>query len=231
MGEYSSNVIVAGLDDTFAENFNAEDIEAARITNFGVWVDASGSMKPFEDVMCECLERFKKALLDSKQADEIQVGVTRFSSQVIPGGYQPVNKMNNNYSAGGRTLLYDCIVDGVARLLDYMNEQKANGTSTQGIITILSDGDDNGSHNRLRDAKEAIQNALKAEITVAFITFGNEARGIAEKLGIPSENIKNVDATESELRSIFDLMSRSAISASKNAAEGNTAAGGFWDVN
>lgn len=231
MGEYTSNVIVAGLDDSFAENFAADEIEAARVTNFGIWVDESGSMRIFESTMRGCLVHVKNAILGSKQADEIQVGVTRFSSQVTPGGYQPVNKMTDDYRASGRTLLYDCIADGAPRLLNYMNEQQANGTSTQGIVVILSDGEDYGSRNRLRDAKAAIQDLLNAEVTVAFIAFGNEARGIAEKLGIPAENIKNVDATESELRSIFDLMSKSAISASKNAADGNTAAGGFWDVN
>ncbi|MCI9177919.1 MAG: VWA domain-containing protein [Clostridia bacterium] len=231
MSNYQSNgVIVAGLDETYAENMDACEIEAARVTNFGIFVDGSGSMLHWEDIMRDCLQHVKNAILGSKQADEIQVGITRFASQVVPGGYQPVGKMSTDYYASGRTLLYDAIVDGTPRLLNYMNEQRANGTSTQGIIVIMSDGEDVGSHNQLRDAREAIKQLLDAEVTVAYIAFGDGAHGIAEKLGVPQGNIKNVDATESELRSIFDLMSRSAISASKAAAAGNTAGGGFWNV-
>lgn len=231
MSEYTSNVIVAGLDEVNAENMDVEEITSPRVTNFGIWLDGSSSMRPWTSIMIECLNRVKNAISNSKQADEIQVGVTRFDSKVVPGGYQPIDKMMTDYQACGRTLLYDCIVDGVPRLLNYMNEQRAFGTTPQGIVNIMSDGDDYGSLNKKHDAKDAIEELHNAEVTVAYIAFGDEAREIAEQLGIRPENIKNADnVTESELRKIFDLMSKSAIRASKAAATGNTAAGGFWAV-
>lgn len=230
MSKYTSNVIVAGLDESDAENMDAQQIDLARVTNFGIWLDGSGSMYDWEQIVRDCLEKVKNAIKNSKQADEIQVGVTRFDSKVVPGGYQPIDKMKTDYYAGGTTLLYDCIVDGTARLLNYMNEQHAYGTTSNSIVAILSDGKDLGSHNKKGDAKKAIKELHDDEVTVAWIAFGDKARGIAEELGVYPDDIKNVDATESELRSIFDLMSKSAISASKAANEGNTVAGGFWNV-
>ena len=72
---------------------------------------------------------------------------------------------------------------------------------------------------------------ISKEITVAFIAFGQEAFGIADSIGVKKKNVKNVSNDESALRSVIDLVSKSAISASKKASSGaGESDAGFFDV-
>ena len=113
-----------------------------------------------------------------------------------------------------------------------MEQLKNNGTNARACMIILSDGLDNDSQYRASDARQAIQDLISKEITVAFIAFGQEAFGVADKIGIKPQNVKEVSNDESELRRVIDLVSKSAISASKKASSGagGTADGGFFDV-
>ena len=213
---------IFGVNETYANNVDIEDLESERQTLIGIYVDESGSMCPYEDPMRDCLKKFKNTIKNSKESDEMLVAKTTFASSVNPGGYQLIDDMNVDYDAYGSTKLYDCIVDGQKRLVDgngggYMEKLQSNGIKTKAVIAIFSDGEDVSSHCSLNDARRAIEFLHKKEVVVAFVAFGSSARGIAEKLGIYKQNILEVDATESELRKVFALLSKSAISASKSA--------------
>lgn len=98
-------------------------------------------------------------------------------------------------------------------------------------MIILSDGYDNASNQRAGDARRAVEDLYSKEITVAFIAFGQDAFGIADTIGVKPKNVKEVTNDESALRRIIDLVSKSAISASKKASAGAAVDdGGFFDV-
>ena len=160
------------------------------------------------------------------------VSKTVFNSTIKTGGYVAPEDFNTDYSAYGRTKLYDTIIDRRQRLLNYMEQLKNNGTNARACMVILTDGEDVGSWYRASDARQAIQDLISKEITVAFIAFGQDAFGVADSLGIRKQNVKQVSNDESELRKVIDLVSKSAISASKKASSGagGTADGGFFDV-
>ena|GEM_PF-1075051 len=209
-------------------NLPVDQIENERQTLIGLLVDDSGSMSGYESTMIDCLERFKGALRDSKQEDEILVSLTRFGGRGIrSGGYQLIDDLPTDYRVGGLTPLYDAIVGAQRQIYDgngngYIEELKANGIKTKGVIAIFSDGDDTESTNTPNDARAAVKLLKEKEIIVAFVAFGDEARGIAQDLGIDDQNVLEVSASESELRKVFEVLSKSAISASKNAAAGNS---------
>ena len=69
-------------------------------------IDGSGSMDIYEAVMQECLQYYKNAICNSKQADEMMVSKTIFASSIETGGYVAPEDFNSDYRAGG--------------LLDYM---------------------------------------------------------------------------------------------------------------
>ena len=182
--------------------------------------------------MQECLEHYKQAICNSKQADEMLVSKTLFNTTIETGGYVAPEDFNTDYSTWGCTRMYDAIIDRRQRMLDYMEQLKNNGTNARACMIILSDGLDNDSQYRASDARQAIQDLISKEITVAFIAFGQEAFGVADKIGIKPQNVKEVSNDESELRRVIDLVSKSAISASKKASSGagGNADGGFFDV-
>ena len=230
--EYLDNITIDGLDETYATNMDVDDVVSPSVMLVDFLIDGSGSMDPYERAMCECLEHYKEAISNSKQSDEMLVSKTVFESTIETGGYVAPEDFNTDYSAGGCTRLYDAIIDRRQRMLDYMDQLKNNGTNARACLIILSDGEDYGSQYRASDARQAIQDLISKEITVAFIAFGQEAFGIADSIGVKKNNVKEVSNDESELRRIIDLVSKSAISASKKASSGagGNDDGGFFDV-
>lgn len=230
--EYLDNIQVDGLDETYAANMDAEEFELPNVTLIDFIIDRSGSMDTFERVMQECLEHYKQAICNSKQADEMLVSKTLFDDVIETGGYVAPEDLNTDYKVGGCTRLYDAVVERRQRLLDYMEQLKNAGTTARACMVILSDGFDNASRCRASDARQAIQDLIHKEITVAFIAFGQEAFGIADSIGIKPQNVKEVSNDESELRKVIALVSKSAISASKRASvgSGNSADDSFFDV-
>ena len=230
--EYLDNIVVDGLDETYATNMDVDDVVSPSVMLVDFAIDGSSSMKSYENVMRDCLDHYKQAICNSKQADEMIISKTVFSSTIETGGYVAPEDFNTDYSAHGYTKLYDTIIDRRQRLLDYMDQLKNNGTNARACMVILTDGQDVGSRYYASDARKAIQNLISKEITVAFIAFGQDAFGVADSLGIMKQNVKQVSNDESELRKVIDLVSKSAISASKKASSGagGTADGGFFDV-
>ena len=232
MKEDLDNIVVDGLDETYAVNIDMEDITCSRVMLVDFIIDRTGSMSAYERVMQECLEHYKQAICNSKQADEMLVSKTLFNSTIETGGYVAPEDFNTDYYAGGSTRLYDTIIDRRQRMLDYMEQLEDNGIKSRACVIILSDGMDNDSQYQLGDARQAIQDLISQEITVAFIAFGQEAFGVADKLGIKPQNVKEVSNDERELRRVIELVSKSAISASKKASSGAAGTGdsGFFDV-
>lgn len=230
--EYLDNIVIDGLDETYAQNMDVDEVSSPTILLVDFVIDKSGSMSFYEAAMQDCLEHYKNAICNSKQSDEMLVSKTLFGSDIETGGYVAPENFNTSYETDGRTKLYDAIIDRRQRMYDYMEQLKNNGTNVRACMVILSDGEDNFSSNRASDARAAIQDLISKEITVAFIAFGQDAFGIADSIGVKNQNIKNVSNDESELRKIIDLVSKSAISASKKASSGATASSddSFWGV-
>jgi len=232
MNEYLDTVVIDGLDETYAANVDVDDVTSPSVMLVDFIIDGSGSMWKYESAMQECLEHYKKAISNSKQADEMMVSKTVFNDTVETGGYVEPEDFNTDYNADGCTKMYDAIIDRRQRMLAYMDSLKNNGTNVRACMVILSDGEDNISKCRASDARQAIKDLISKEITVAFIAFGQDAFGIADKIGVKQKNVKEVSNDESELRRVIDLVSKSAISASKRASSGAGSYddGGFFDV-
>ncbi len=232
MSKYDENIVIDGLDETYAENMDVDEVASASIMLVDFAIDGSSSMSPFESTMQDCLVHYKNAICNSKQADEMLVSKTIFASEIQTGGYVAPDDFNPDYASYGRTKLYDTIVDRKQRMLEYMEQLKNNGTNVRACFVILTDGEDVGSSCSISDARNAIKELLRREITVAFIAFGQDAFGIADSLGINKNNVKEVSNDESELRRVIDLVSKSAISASKKASSGaaGSSDGGFFDI-
>lgn len=225
------NIIIDGLDETYAANLDVDEVVSPTIMLVDFIIDRTGSMYTYERIMQECLEHYKSAIVNSKQADEMLTGKTLFNDIIETGGYVAPEDFNTDYETGGCTRLYDAIIERRQRLLDYMAQLKNNGTNARACMVIFSDGEDNASRNSVGEARRAVQDLISKEIIVVFIAFGQEAFGIAASLGIKGKNVKEVTNDESELREAIGLVSKSAISASKRASTGaGNSDDGFFDV-
>lgn len=226
---YLDTIEIDGLDERYAENMSPDEVTSSSVTLVDFIIDASGSMDMYERIMQECLEHYKSAISNSKQADEMLVSKTLFNSRIQTGGYVAPEDFNTDYYACGSTKLYDAIIDRRQRMLAYMDQLRNEGSNVRACMVILSDGEDNDSRNAASDARQAVQDLISKEVTVAFVAFGQDAFGIADSIGVKSNNVKEVDNDERELRRIIDLVSKSAISASKRASNGASGDDGFFD--
>jgi uncharacterized protein YegL len=217
------------INATIAPNIDIDEIENDHMYLLSVPRDRSGSMDIYTGEMQKSMQNFVKSIQDSKQDDEMLVSITDFDSRIDSSGFQNVADIDTTYNAHGCTAMYDAIIAASQQLEDYMDQLNNSGVRTRGAMCIFSDGQDNNSQYGASDAAKAIERLLKKEIVVAFVAFGSDAHGIAQNLGIPQQNIMETDASPSELRKIWGIISKSAISSSKSAAAGASQSN-FFDI-
>lgn len=203
-------------------NISVDEIENDHMYLMGIARDRSGSMDDYSSDMQQAMGGFVKSIQDSKQDDEMLVSVTDFDSRVKSSGFQNVADIDTSFYAGGCTAMYDAIIVAAQQLTDYMDQLNDSGVRARGALVIFSDGADNSSTNSAQAAADVISKLLKREIVVAFIAFGSDAHGIAQSIGVPQQNVMETDASPSELRKIWGILSKSAISSSKSAAAGSS---------
>lgn len=163
------------------------------------------------------LTEFKTALEDSKEADEILLARANFADSIDIGGYKRISQFDTSFSADGCTALYDTIVEGKKKLMDYREFLRNEGMRVKAVFAIFSDGEDTASSSRFAEAKEAIEDLNNKEITTAFISFGGGAD--KEATGLKFRNILNVASSASELRKAFNCLSKSVIESSKSVVD------------
>jgi len=110
--------------------------------------------------------------------------------------------------------MYDCIVEGSRKMLEYRKYLKDQGVRVKCVFAIFSDGCENNSKADTSTARQAVENLNKEEITTAFISFGNDAQVEAKTLGFA--NLLTVGSSASELRKAFNCLSKSVIESSKS---------------
>ena len=224
---------IDGYEDALNQNVDVEELETATPYLCAVAIDKSDSMDDYEynGVMSDCLKNFQSAILNSKQADEMLTSKITFGSNVDIGGFVKPEDFDCSYYTSGMTALNDAIIAGRKLIIDYMDQIRDNGGTPRGCLVVLSDGWNNSSSASDADARRAIEDLRKREIAVAFIAFGDDAKGIAENLGVRPENIKDYSKDDHGLREALNMVSKSAISASKRASAGLDGGDtGFFDV-
>ena len=218
MNEYNTEfdgIEIDGLDDEIeAENTSVDDLESENVNLMMIGIDGSGSMGMYSSEMANCLLEFKEALKNSKEANEILVARADFSDDVKIGGYKEIDEFDTTYFAMGCTSMYDCIVSGSSKMLEYRKYLRDQGVRVKCVFAIFSDGYENGSHADLATVKQAIKNLNREEITTAFISFGDDAKTEAQRLGFV--NLLTVGSSASELRRAFNCLSKSVIESSKS---------------
>lgn len=214
MSDIENGIEIDGLEEIEVENTAVDELESENINLIFLGIDESGSMGSYESDMRNCLNEFKTALTDSKEADEILVARADFSDDIKVGGYKKISEFDTGFAVYGCTAMFDTIVDGTEKLKEYRKFLKDQGVRVKAVFAIFSDGIDNVSKNNFSAAKNAVDFLNVEEITTAFISFGGQATQTAKDLGF--RNILDVASSASELRKAFNCLSKSVIESSKS---------------
>ena len=220
--------LFSNVEDGITPNIPTDEVENDHMFLLAVVDDDSDSMDSFAGAKAKAKREFIDSIVGSKSDDEIMVSLTTFASRgdTKYHGFDFASNMpTDEHVNSGLTALYDAIIRSQEGLFSgdgqgYMEQLNASGVRTRGALVIFSDGQDNDSYASGSNARAAIELLRKQEILVAFVAFGDPAKGIADKIGVDQKNVLETAATASDLRQIWGIMSKSAVSASKNAATG-----------
>lgn len=194
-------------------------------------IDMSGSMSPHADTVVDAYNSdYLGALAGSAGADGILVSTVLFNERVVLlHGYVNLGDVPvltaGNYNPAGTTALYDAVAGGVTNMVLYAQQLRQNGVMARCLLIVYSDGQDNASRQSAHAVRRAAVELLQQELyTLAYVAFHGgdkseiELRKLAEAIGFP--HLLSATLNAAELRRIFQMASRSAVSVSRGAAYG-----------
>jgi uncharacterized protein YegL len=139
-------------------------------------MDCSGSVAGFKDELLQMLKECVKAAKKSPTSDLMLMRVVTFNNDINEvHGFLPVKDIDiDNYKplkTGGMTTLYDACVSSVGATNTYAKSLYDMDYILNGIVFIVTDGEDNVSKYKVDDVKKQINNAISSEQLESIVTI------------------------------------------------------------
>ncbi len=216
------------------------DLGAAEYTLVGIAADASPSVSAFRGEIERCIAEIVRACRASPRADNLMLRLTAFESAVSEiHGFKPLAECHTASYAGclpngGGTALYDGAHNGAAALAGYGKHLSDNDFAVNGILFVITDGEDNSSRVGPAELCQALADAVKSETLESLtsvlvgvnITDANMARYLARlhhDAGF-SKYVELGDAHADTLAKLADFVSRSIGAQSRALGSGRPSA-------
>lgn len=155
-----------------------EKLSATEYTLVTVAVDVTGSVGGFETELREMLVTAIYACLKSPRSNNLLVRVILFSTGV--GGVQelhgftPLQDIDVNaypiFNPSGGTPLYDAVYNAVGATVQYGADLTEADFLCNGIVIVITDGDDNTSTTTPRMIAKQVIDARKSENLESLVT-------------------------------------------------------------
>jgi hypothetical protein len=156
---------------------NTNQLGASEYTLVGIAADRSTSVANFADEIEGCLKSSLEGCQKSPRVDNLLVRLVAFHHKVSEEhGFRPLADCHlANYDGflkpGGQTSLYDATIDVVDSLATYGKSLIDQDYTVNGLVVVLTDGEDVSSTYKARDAKAAIDRAMKGEALESLVTI------------------------------------------------------------
>ena len=140
-------------------------------------LDESGSTTPFARQMEGCVKEVVKALRHSPRAANLIYAHYHFDTHFREvHGFKPLMECNEAdydgiWAGGGRTTLYDSEDRVINFLVDYARRQGEQHYTCNGIIWIITDGQDFGSVLKQKDVQLSLAKAIACEELESLMTI------------------------------------------------------------
>lgn len=146
---------------------NPLKLGSTEYTIVSIAVDESGSTKPFQAEMIKALKEIIKACKHSPRADSLMIRLVAFDDKLREvHGFRPLAECNiDDYdtalNGGGLTSVYDAAENVITATSKYGESLIANDLSVNGILFVITDGED----NRSASTKNTVRDALKGAVS------------------------------------------------------------------
>ena len=235
----SQNMNTTAIDGT-GYGFSAtriEDLGASEYTLATVVVDVSSSVNSFRQGIEECVQEVVKACGRSPRADNLMLRVLLFNTHLQEfHGFRPLAQCNvDDYKGAiqpnGGTALFDAAYNGIEGSVKYGKTLVDNDFDVNGIVIVITDGDDNSSSMTAKSVGDALDNVRiqeSLESVVSILVGINRSGGsglsnylqtFKDQAGF-SQYIELDKADERALAKLADFVSRSISSQSQALGTG-----------
>jgi uncharacterized protein YegL len=212
-----------------------EDLGATEYTLVTLVIDESGSGSSYRNDLEKSIEEVIKSCQFSPRKDNLLVRVLTFNTSLKEKhGFKLLEKCDlsdykNFISPNGGTSLYDSVLNAVQATNEYARSLKNNDYTSNGIIIILTDGEDNSSSFNSNNIKQELSSVIKEESLESLVTIligvgvnnntGNILSQFKDDVGFTQyEEIKNANAKT--LAKLAAFVSHSISAQSKSLGTG-----------
>jgi uncharacterized protein YegL len=166
------------LQNSFS--FSGQRIGGLGATEFTVAslaVDKSGSVSAFKVELEKCMGEVVKACRKSPRADNMMLRTTAFDHKLEEvNGFKTLNNINpddytNSIHIGGTTALHDAALEASTAMMVYAESMVKQDFSVNGILIVVTDGDDNASISPVSSVRLALANAVKDEKLESLVSI------------------------------------------------------------
>lgn len=153
------------------------NLGATEFTLGALTVDQSGSVSGFKAQLEKCMGEVVKACRKNPRADNMMLRTTAFHSNLEElHGFKTLNNINpsdydNALHIGGATALNDASLEATQALLTYADAMVKQDFSVNGILVVLTDGDDNMSTSPASAVCNALQTAVTGEKLESLVSI------------------------------------------------------------
>ena len=210
-----------------------ETLGASEYTLVTLVLDKTGSVASFADALFKVKKTVVEACRKSPRSDYLLLRVLEFNSRIEEvHGFKPLSDIDpSSYttpSCGGMTALTDATFAAVSATNSYGKKLDDQDYLANGIVIIITDGDDNASSTSTADVKREIALGVSGERleSMRTILVGVNAAQCSQKLqdfqaevGI-DQYIDVADATAQKLAKLADFVSQSISAQSHSLGTG-----------
>jgi uncharacterized protein YegL len=153
-----------------------EKLGATEYTLVSIITDISGSVSSYKDSLEKCISEIVKACKYSPRADNLMLRLLLFNSAENEyHGFKLLANCNpddylNILNCGGATALFDASYNGIEATNNYGKNLTDNDFSVNGIVFVLTDGDDNSSTYGISKVKDSLEKSVKQEYMESMVS-------------------------------------------------------------
>lgn len=211
---------------------------ASEYTLASVVVDVSSSVAPFAADLTRAVKEVVRACKYSPRADNLLLRVTEFATGLNElHGFKLLENCNESdydkaLSVGGCTSLYDASLNAIEATTAYAGDLGRNDFGANGIIVVITDGDDNASTLTARGVQDALARSAREESLESLVTIligvnirdphvSKTLRTFRADVGF-TQYVELADADAKTLAKLADFVSKSISAQSQSLGTGGS---------